>query len=319
MDLDELKGQLSGLMSFPVTPFDSAGAVDLPRFRKHVRYQLETGVNALFVACGTGEMFSLGSDEHKLVVRAAVDEASGEKPIVAGVGYGASVASSMALAAEEAGADAVLVLPPYLVKSEQAGLFAHYEHIARSVSIGIIPYQRDNAIIAADTAARLAAIPNVVAIKDGAGSTDNVVRMRIATDGKLPLMNGMPTAELSSYAYRACGVDSYSSAVLNFVPEVALAFYEAFRNNDTQATDKLLEGFFAPLVELRDEVAGYAVALVKAGVSLRHESVGDVRPPLVPPTDAHKERLGQIIHQGLELVGATEGPIARRNDGGGTG
>lgn len=302
MELDELKGQLSGLMSFPVTPFDAAGEVDLDRFRQHVRYQLDAGVNALFVACGTGEMFSLGSDEHRDVVRAAVEETNGEKPIVAGVGYGATVASSMAVAAQEAGADAVLVLPPYLVKSEQAGLFAHYEQIATAVSIGIIPYQRDNAIIAPDTARRLADLPNVVAIKDGAGSTDNVVRIRIATDGQLPLMNGMPTAELSSYAYKACGVQSYSSAVLNFVPEIALAFYRAFQVDDTRTTDALLTGFFAPLVELRDEVAGYAVALVKAGVTLRQESVGDVRPPLVPPTESHRERLEQLIKDGLALV-----------------
>lgn len=302
MELDELKAKLTGLMSFPVTPFGPSGEVDLPRFRRHVRHQLETDVNALFVACGTGELFSLGIDEHEAIMRAAVDEVAGEKPVVAGVGYGTAIASAMAVAAERAGADAVLVLPPYLVHAEQQGLLAHYRQIAASVSIGIIPYQRDNAMFAPATARELADIPNVIALKDGSGSTDSLVRIRLATEGRLLLMNGTPTAEVACHAYRACGVQSYSSAVLNFVPEIALRFYRAFEADDTTTTDTLLQGFFMPLVALRDQVSGYAVALIKAGVNARLDSVGHVRPPLVPPTDAHLERLDRIIADGLALI-----------------
>lgn len=302
MKLDELQSHLTGLMSFPVTPFDAAGELDLPRFREHFREQLASEASALFVACGTGELFSLGPDEHQDVVRAAVQEAAGAKPVVAGVGYGWGLASEMAQAAQRAGADAVLVLPPYLVQAEQEGLYAHYRRIAEAVSIGIIPYQRANGVLAPETVARLSTLPNLVALKDGHGDVDLLTRVRLATDGQLPLMNGMPTAELSSYAFRACGVGSYSSAVLNFVPELATAYYRAFVARDAETTDRLLRGFFKPLVELRDKRPGYAVALIKAGVNARRASVGAVRPPLLPPTEEHQERLEKIIADGLGLL-----------------
>ena len=116
-------------------------------------------------------------------------------------------------------------------------------------------------------------------------------------------MNGMPTAELTSHAFRACGVQSYSSAVLNFVPEIAERYYAAFVAQDNETTDLLLDGFFRPFVELRDQRAGYAVSLIKAGVNARGASVGQVRPPLSAPTHDHLEQLERIIHHGLGLVG----------------
>ena len=302
MDIDELQHNLIGLMSFPVTPFDDGGEVDLPRLREHVALQLSTSCRALFVACGTGELFSLNPAEHAAIIEAVVDEVAGAKPVVAGVGFGTSVATEMARAAEAAGADGVLVLPPYLFRPDQDGLRAHYESIAGAVGIGVIPYQRDNAVIAPETVAQLARIPNVVALKDALGDTDRLVRTRLATEGTLPLMNGMPTAEMSASAYAACGVGSYSSAVLNFVPEIAEAFYRAFQSDDRTTMDRLLAGFYMPLVALRDTRAGYAVSLIKAGVSARYGDVGDVRLPLMPPTDEDAQSLDRIVQAGLALV-----------------
>ena len=143
MDPRELRARLSGLMSFPVTPFRPDGEVDVVRLREHVETQLGTPAQSIFAACGTGEMFSLTLDEHVTVVKATVQAAmDASKPVVAGIGYGTSIAISMAKAAESAGAAGVLVLPPYLVSAEQEGLFEHYRRIAESVSIGVIPYQR---------------------------------------------------------------------------------------------------------------------------------------------------------------------------------
>jgi 5-dehydro-4-deoxyglucarate dehydratase len=302
MDIEEFQHHLTGLMSFPVTPFDDGGEVDLPRLREHVRLQLSTSARALFIACGTGELFSLNPTEHAAIIEAAVDEVAGAKPVVAGVGYGTSVASEMARASEAAGADGVLVLPPYLFRPDQDGLRAHFEAIAGSVGIGVIPYQRDNVVIAPETVAHLARIPNIVGLKDALGDTDRLVRARLATEGKLPLMNGMPTAEISAQAYAACGVVSYSSAALNFVPEIAEAFYGAFQDGDRAMMDRLLAGFYIPLVALRDRRAGYAVSLIKAGVSQRYGSVGDVRLPLMPPSDEDLRDLDEIMQVGLALV-----------------
>jgi 5-dehydro-4-deoxyglucarate dehydratase len=308
MDPKELRTRLSGLMSFPVTPFGPDGAVDVVRLQSHVETQLATPAQCIFAACGTGEMFSLTLDEHVSVVRSTVEVARDvSKPVVAGIGYGTSIAMSMAKEAEKAGAAGVLVLPPYLVSSEQDGLFEHYRRIAESVTIGVIPYQRGGYSVTPETAVRLAEIPNIVGLKDGVGDTDQLTRIRVATDGQLTLMNGMPTAELTAYSLRAAGARSYSSAVLNFVPEIAISFFEAFQSGDTEKTDVLLSGFFSPFAKLREERAGFAVSLIKSGVNARAATVGTVRPPLLAPTEAHEERLREIIDAGLELLNAKPG------------
>src|SRR5215470_14241129 len=163
----ELALQIQGLLSFPVTPFDAAGEIDLPRFREHIRYMASQNPAGLFVCGGTGEFYSLGLDEYRTLVRAAVEEVGGKLPIVAGVGYGARLAREFARAADESGADGLMVLPPYLVLAEQEGLYQHYRALAQATRLGIILYQRDNAIFAPATVRRLAEVPNVVGFKDG--------------------------------------------------------------------------------------------------------------------------------------------------------
>src|SRR5262245_38487739 len=163
----ELALQIQGLLSFPVTPFDPAGEVDLPRFRAHIRYMAGQNPAGLFVCGGTGEFYSLSLDEYRSLVRAAVEEIGGRLPIVAGVGYGARLASEFARAAEEAGADGLMVMPPYLVVAEQEGLYQHYRAIAAATRLGIILYQRDNGLFAPATVRRLAEIPNLVGFKYG--------------------------------------------------------------------------------------------------------------------------------------------------------
>jgi 5-dehydro-4-deoxyglucarate dehydratase len=116
--------------------------------------------------------------------------------------------------------------------------------------------------------------------------------------------NGLPTAEMTAPAYRGIGVDLYSSAVFAFAPEIALAFHRALAEGDEALVGRLLDEFYGPLVALRDEVPGYAVALVKAGVTLRGLDVGGVRAPLLDPTPEHVSRLAKLIDHGLEAVRA---------------
>lgn len=299
---EELRERLRGLLAFPVTPFTRDGELDLSRFREHLRYTIGAGPHGLFVCGGTGEFYSLGVDEYRTLVRAAVEEAGGELPVVAGVGYGTKLAMELARIAEDEGADGLLVMPPYLIKAEQEGLLRHYRAIAASTSLGLIPYQRDNAVYTPQTAIRLAEIPNVVGLKDGHGDVENLNRIGSAVGDKLLLMNGMPTAEISARAFAGARVHSYSSAVFNFVPEISWAFYEALMGGDGARHDELLRGFFEPFARLRDQRLGYNVSLIKTGVKLMGKTAGPVRPPLVDPTPDHETELQSIVDRGLSLV-----------------
>jgi 5-dehydro-4-deoxyglucarate dehydratase len=219
-----LAQRLDGLLFFPVTAFDSGGAVNLDAYRQHVKTRLAAGPGAIFACCGTGEFFSLGLAEYADCVRVAVQEAAGRVPVVAGVGYGVPLATEFGRAAAEAGADGLLVMPPYLVEGGQAGLLEHYRQVADRVDLDMIIYQRDNAIFSSQTVAELAGHPRIIGFKDGRGDLDLMRRIVGAVrerhgEGALRYFNGMPTAEMSAPAYRAVGVVGYSSAV--FEPDPA--------------------------------------------------------------------------------------------------
>src|SRR5256885_1513102 len=214
-----LARRLDGLLFFPVTAFDAGGGVDLDAYRQHLKARIAAGPAAVFACCGTGEFFSLGVEEYEACVRVAVEEAGGKLPVIAGVGYGAGVAVQFTRAAEAAGGDRLLAMPPYLVKGTSAGLSEHYRQVADATSLEVIVYQRDNAVFTSDAVADLAGHPGIVGFKDGRGDLDlmrrivGTVRQRHG-EGALLYFNGMPTAEMSAQAYRAVGVAGYSSAVV---------------------------------------------------------------------------------------------------------
>jgi 5-dehydro-4-deoxyglucarate dehydratase len=304
-----LADRLDGLLFFPVTAFGRDGGVDLDTYREHLKARLEAGPAAIFAACGTGEFVSLGLDEYAAVVRVAVEEAAGRVPVISGTGYGTALATAYARAAAEAGADGLLVLPPYLADGGQAGLAAHYLALADRSELDLILYQRDNAVFAPDTVAALAGHPRIVGFKDGRGDLDlmrrivGAVRQRHGADA-LVYFNGLPTAEMTQLPYRAAGVAHYSSAVFCFAPDIAMAFYRAYRAGDDATCERLLDGFFRPYVDLRAQGPGYAVCLVKAGVRLDGLDVGPVRAPLVEPDPGHVQRLAELVAAGRELIGA---------------
>lgn len=270
-----------GLLCFPVTHFDEHLAFDVDPFRRHVSWLMEHGPAGVFAAGGTGEFFSLSPAEVEKVVRASVEETAGRVPVIAGVGYGRGIAQTMAKSAEAAGADGILLLPPYLMRSEQEGLAAHVEDVCRSTKLGVIVYNRDNAILTDETLAGLCdRCPNLVGFKDGVGDIELMVRVQARLGDRLVYVGGLPTAETFALPYLELGVTTYSSAIFNFVPEFAQSFYAAVRRRDHGQVLAGLRDFVLPYTRIRDRAKGYAVSIVKAGVSLVGRPAGPVRPPL---------------------------------------
>ncbi|MGY4740016.1 5-dehydro-4-deoxyglucarate dehydratase [Streptomyces sp. ATMOS53] len=293
-----------GVLSFPLTSFHDDGALDPDGFRTHVAAQIATAPGAVFPACGTGEFFSLDEDEYRQVVTMAVEEAAGRLPVVAGVGYGWAQAVRFARIAEEAGADALLVLPHYLVAAPQDGLVAQLEQIAARTRLPLIAYQRGQVAFTATSLRRIAALPTVIGVKDGHSDLDRLQRLTLAAPEGFLFFNGAATAEIQARAYATVGVPAYSSAVHAFAPEIANAFFGALRDGDDKTVERLLRDFYVPLVELRDRVPGYAVSLVKAAARLRGRPVGPVRAPLTDPSPADLADLTALLTVGLDLVGA---------------
>ncbi len=296
MPHEELKARIaSGLLSFPVTPFRSDFAMDETRLGEHIAWLSQFGASALFVAGGTGEFFSLTPDEVCRATRTG-KEAAGATPIIAGCGYGTALACEIARGVEKAGADAILLLPHYLVGAPQDGLIAHVTAVCESVGIGVIVYNRDNAVLKADSLARIAErCPNLIGFKDGSGDIATVRQICATLGDRLIYIGGMPTHELYAEAYFAAGVSTYSSAVFNFAPEMAQTFYRAVRDGDRAAALDLLTRFFYPYSAIRDRAPGYAVSIVKAGLRVIGRDPGPIRPPLTDLTDEEHAMLAPLI------------------------
>nr|WP_265536925.1 5-dehydro-4-deoxyglucarate dehydratase [Streptomyces sp. NEAU-H33] len=298
-----------GVLFFPVTPFTASGQVDREVLAEHLRRGLAAGPGGVFVACGTGEFHALSPEEHGEAVRTAVETVAGRVPVFAGTGGPLPLARRYSRVAQDAGADGLLLLPPYLVQAPAAGLAAYTRQVADAADLSVIVYNRSNARFDAATATELARHDKVVGLKDGVGDLDRLSRIVTAVRHELAgtakpfqFFNGMPTAEVTVPAYRGIGVDLYSSAVFCFAPEISNAFYQAVEKGDRHTVERLQREFFHPLVALRDQVPGYAVSLVKAGVRQRGLEVGGVRAPLVDPAPEHLDALRRITDAGLALV-----------------
>jgi 5-dehydro-4-deoxyglucarate dehydratase len=297
MNPQELKKILSsGLLSFPITDFDAAGDFRPDSYAARLEWLAPYGASALFAAGGTGEFFSLTPSEFSDVIKVAVDTCRGKVPLIAGAGGPTRSAIAFAQEAERLGADGVLLLPHYLTEASQDGLVAHVEAVCRSVDFGVIVYNRGVCRLTADSLEKLAArCPNLIGFKDGIGDIELMVSIWRRMGDRFSYLGGLPTAEVYAGAYKALGVPVYSSAVFNFMPKLAMDFYHATAAGDMDTTNRLLDQFFLPYLEIRNRKAGYAVSIVKAGARLVGHGAGPVRAPLTDLTPEEDEMLRQLI------------------------
>ncbi|MGY1836896.1 5-dehydro-4-deoxyglucarate dehydratase [Blastococcus sp. SYSU DS0510] len=290
---DRLK---SGLLSFPVTHFDADLQFDEARYRAHLAWQASFDVAGLFAAGGTGEGFSLTSEEMDRVVRVAVDEVAGAVPVIAPATGGTAVSVAQARAAEAAGASGLLLFPPYLTEASQRGLVEHISAVCRATELGVVVYSRANAVLSDVTVAEVAERnPNLIGLKDGIGDIEQMTRTYARVGDRLIYVGGLPTAETFALPLLELGVTTYSSALYNFVPEFALKFYAAVRAQDRAAVYAMLNDFVLPYIDIRDRTKGYAVSIVKAGLTAVGRDGGRVRPPLTDLTEAELAELTALV------------------------
>jgi 5-dehydro-4-deoxyglucarate dehydratase len=286
----------SGLLSFPVTHFDEELQFDEGRYREHLAWQSDFDVAGLFAAGGTGEGFSLTTDEMDRVVRVAVDEIGGKVPVIAPATGGTFSAIGHVRAAEEAGADGILLMPPYLTEADQEGLIEHVSAVCAATSLGVIVYSRANAVLTDRSVAILAdRNPNLIGFKDGIGNIEQMTRIYARVGERLTYIGGLPTAETFALPLLQLGVSTYSSAMFNFVPEFALAFYRDVIAQDRTAVYEKLNDFVIPYLDIRDRVKGYGVSIIKGGLDAVGRDGGLVRPPLQNLTEADQFELSTLI------------------------
>src|SRR5574342_235537 len=167
---------LRGSLVAIVTPMDEDGALDLDAFRRLIDWHIKEGTDGIVVVGTTGASPTVGFDEHRLLIRTAVDHAAKRVPVVAGTGANAtSEAIELSAFAREAGADCSLSVVPYYNKPTQEGLYRHLRAIAEAVDLPMVMYNvpgRTVADLQNETVLRLAQVPNIIGIKDATGGIE---------------------------------------------------------------------------------------------------------------------------------------------------
>lgn len=303
MNFQSIRTALSdGLLSFPITDMDEKGNFNPEGYQSRIKWFLTKDISTIFVAGGTGEFFSLSKKEYAQIVNIAVQTTNGQVPVISSVGRSIPEAIEFAKIAESAGVDGLLLMPPYLTECPKDGTVAYAKAIMQNTNLPVIYYNRSNGILATPHLQELAeSCPNLIGLKDGTSNMQDLNDIIKTIGNRLVYIGGAPTAEIISEAYLSIGVNTYSSAVFNFIPDVAIQFYQALRAGNKDFTQKLLQEFYIPFVRLRGKKRGYAVSLIKEGTKLIGKSAGNVRSPLVMPNPNESKVLAQLIEKAEQL------------------
>lgn len=175
------KAVFKGCATAIITPFKSDG-VDLEAMKKLVDFQLESGINAIVVCGTTGEASTMSYTERMRTIETVIHRVNGKIPVIAGTGANSTeTAIAQSRDAQQAGADALLLVTPYYNKATQRGLVRHYESIANAVNKPIILYNvpsRTGVSCTAETYQALSAHPNIIGVKEASGNFDLIQKTR---------------------------------------------------------------------------------------------------------------------------------------------
>ena len=294
LSFTELKSSLHGLIGFGVTPFHQDLTLDEESLRRNASDLAKTC--DIVVALGNnGEIFSLSVEEQKQVGRAVVEQVGKRKPVLVGTGFSLPDSCELAQSAEKYGADGILILPPHYSKSTEDGLFAYYQAIAKASNLGVILFQTPEFNFSPSLLRRLAAIPNIVGLKDEHGDMKQFVRQLAAVGDRFAVLCGVGEILMPSYA--ALGVTGFTSGIVNFMPNTTLEIMRCLKNKQLEEAAKIVEKDTLAIFDLRVKYPGYSTSVVKEAMNLCGIKVGPVRPPLPALAEADRELLRDVLHR----------------------
>lgn len=278
-----------------ITPFTAAGDIDYPALDNLVEYQLDNGIDALVITGTTGEASTLTDPEHIAVIARAVKQVRGRVPVIAGTGSNHTEHGvNLSRAAQDAGADALLLVTPYYNKTTQAGLIAHYTATAQAVDIPIILYSvpgRTGMGITPETMAALSQVKGIVGLKDATGDLGYAVKVRQLCGDRIALYSGNDDVAVPLMSVGGLGVISVLS---NIMPRATRDMTAAFLAGDVQKAGRdqvALKGIIDALfMETNPIPVKYAAA--RMGLC-----EGYLRMPLVTASEAVQNKMDALLKQ----------------------
>lgn len=279
MTPSELRQRLGGVIAFPVTTFKPDLSLDLDGYRTNVAEMAKFPMCAIVAAGGTGEMYSLTPEEHLQLVEATVAEAGGRTAVIAGVGFGGGLSVELAKKAQKAGADGILMFPPYYPNADFEGLVSYYRSVGEAVDLGLFLYSRDTVSLSPAQVLRLSReIPNLIALKEGQGDIRNYQRIMELCRNRLHWIGGIGDDMVPGYY--AIGVRTFTSSIATIAPRLSLQLHERASMLDYPSLGRLMSNYVLPLYAMRARRKGYEVSVMKKAMEILGKPAGPVRPPL---------------------------------------
>ncbi|WP_305041962.1 4-hydroxy-tetrahydrodipicolinate synthase [Geoalkalibacter sp.] len=282
-----------GSMVAIVTPFKADGSFDEEAYRQLIEFQIAGGTDAI-IPCGTtGESATLDFDEHDYVIKVCIEQVNKRVPVIAGTGANSTAeAIDLSKDAKAMGADGLLLVCPYYNKPSQEGIYRHYKAIAEAVALPQVLYNvpgRTGVNMTADTTARLAEIPNVVAIKEASGNLIQVSEILAKAGDKIDVISG---DDFLTFPMMACGAKGVISVSANIIPREVKAMVDAFfAGNWDEARRLHLE-----LLDLHNAMFIDANPIpVKTSLGLMGKIEPHLRLPLCELGGAHLDKLQSVL------------------------
>ena len=288
----------TGAMTALVTPFRER-EVDTRALEALVEAQIAGGINAL-VPCGsTGEAATLTHEEHLAVVRAVVRAARGRVPVIAGTGSNSTAeAIRLTRGAEEAGADAALLISPYYNKPTQDGIYRHYAAVADATGLPLILYNipgRTGSNITPDTIARLARLPNIAGVKEASGNLAQVLEIIDESGADFGIYSGDDILTLPIMAAGGHGVIAVGA---NLMPRAYVELTDALLAGDLERARMQNHRLLPLMIALTLEVNPIPV---KTALAMMGQCADEFRLPLTPMSPGARVRLEDVLRE-YELV-----------------
>jgi 4-hydroxy-tetrahydrodipicolinate synthase len=294
--------EICGIIPPVATPMQANEDLDLPRLRWFLDHLIHSGVHAVFVLGTNSEFYALDEREKQAVIATAVAHVAGRVPVFAGTGAETTrEAVRLTQMAEREGARGVSVITPYFVCPTQQEIFDHYRRIAEHTRLPVVLYNNPATCggvkIDVDTVARLAEIPNILAVKDSSGDLQNTIEYVRVVPERFAVLMGRDTLIYPALLFGARGA---VPATANLAPAWLVEIYEAFRRGD-HAAAKAAQLRLNPL---RLSLAlGTAPGAVKAALTLMGMSIGPSRSPVGPLTPDRQQKMREVLHRAGMLKG----------------
>jgi len=284
-----------GIIAYPITPFDKDEKVDIDLYKTLLERLIVSGSHAVAPLGSTGVMPYLTDEEKEAIIIATIEQVKGRVPVLVGVSNLTTEKTIYhAKFAEQAGANAVMIIPMSYWKLTDDEIVAHYNVVANQISIPIMAYNNPatgGVDMSPALLKRLLEIPNVTMIKESTGDVQRMHYLRRELGDDVAFYNGSNPLALAAFS---AGASGWCTAAPNLIPKLNLDLHNAIQNNDLDEAQKM---FYKQLNLLKFIVNKGLPRAIKAGLEIQGINSGFLRSPLKPLTESEIGEFKLILEE----------------------